>query len=71
MRKYEKENTHEIWVDLEGEGEHADEHKVGKLFLLLTISGTTSSASISDLISHRENPNEIKTIKDKYVSFSE
>ncbi|KAB7498256.1 Multiple C2 and transmembrane domain-containing protein 1, partial [Armadillidium nasatum] len=65
LRDYERENTHEVWADLEGEGDLAIGHN-GKLFLLLTISGTTSSASISDLITYKENPNEIRTIKDRY-----
>lgn len=67
LRDYERENTHEVWADLEGEGDLSIGHN-GRLFLLLTISGTTSSASISDLITYKENPHEIRTIKDRYVS---
>ncbi|KAK8739907.1 hypothetical protein OTU49_003260, partial [Cherax quadricarinatus] len=48
ISQYEREITHHIWVDLD--------KGAGSLFLLLTISGTTSSETISDLHSYQENP---------------
>jgi hypothetical protein len=38
------------------------------LHLLLTISGTTSSETISDLSSYEENPREKANIEARYVS---
>ncbi|XP_066982964.1 multiple C2 and transmembrane domain-containing protein isoform X24 [Macrobrachium rosenbergii] len=58
LTQYERERTHHIWVDLD--------KGAGSLFLLLTISGTTSSETISDLHSYQENPKEIRTVADRY-----
>lgn len=67
LREYERENTQKVWAELEGEGDLGPGH-YGNLFLLLTISGTTSSASISDLITYKENPHELSMIQERYVS---
>nr|XP_053641514.1 multiple C2 and transmembrane domain-containing protein-like isoform X3 [Cherax quadricarinatus] len=58
ISQYEREITHHIWVDLD--------KGAGSLFLLLTISGTTSSETISDLHSYQENPKELENISNKY-----
>ncbi|XP_069158238.1 multiple C2 and transmembrane domain-containing protein isoform X4 [Procambarus clarkii] len=58
ITQYEREKTHHIWVDLD--------KGAGSLFLLLTISGTTSSETISDLHSYQENPKELENIYNKY-----
>lgn len=55
----EREKTHNIWKDLE-EGN-------GQIFLLLTISGTTSSETITDLTNYQDNPKERQTIENRFV----
>ncbi|KAK3888034.1 hypothetical protein Pcinc_007895 [Petrolisthes cinctipes] len=58
ISEYEREKTHYIWADLE--------KKAGSIFILLTISGTTSSETISDLHTYQENPNELQNISNRY-----
>ncbi|KAF4518390.1 hypothetical protein B566_EDAN010482 [Ephemera danica] len=58
LSKLERERTHRIWQELED--------GAGALFLLLTISGTTSSETISDLSSYEETPRERNVIESRY-----
>jgi hypothetical protein len=60
LSKFEREKTHRFWQELED--------GAGSLHLLLTISGTTSSETISDLSSYEENPREKANIEARYVS---
>jgi hypothetical protein len=60
ISKLERERTHRIWQELED--------GAGAIFLLLTISGTTSSETISDLSAYEENPRERAIIENRYVS---
>jgi len=60
LAKFEREKTHRFWQELED--------GAGSLHLLLTISGTTSSETISDLSSYEENPREKINIEARYVS---
>lgn len=60
LTQYEREKTHHIWAELE--------KGAGSIFLLLTISGTTSSETISDLHSYQENPRELENVSNRYVS---
>lgn len=60
LSKFEREKTHRFWQELED--------NAGTLHLLLTISGTTSSETISDLSSYEENPREKANIEARYVS---
>lgn len=55
----EREKTHSIWKNLEDGN--------GQVFLLLTISGTTSSETITDLTNYQDNPKERRIIENKYV----
>ncbi|KAG0715384.1 Multiple C2 and transmembrane domain-containing protein [Chionoecetes opilio] len=59
ISKYEKDKTHHVWAPLD--------KGAGSVFILLTISGITSSETISDLHSFDDNPNELKNISAKYV----
>ncbi|XP_077295551.1 multiple C2 domain and transmembrane region protein [Arctopsyche grandis] len=56
----EREKTHNIWKNLEDGN--------GQVFLLLTISGTTSSETITDLTNYQDNPKERSILENKYVS---
>ncbi|CAB3370492.1 Hypothetical predicted protein [Cloeon dipterum] len=58
LTKFEREKTHRFWQELED--------GAGSLHLLLTISGTTSSETISDLSSYEENPRERANIESRY-----
>ncbi|XP_071545625.1 multiple C2 and transmembrane domain-containing protein isoform X3 [Panulirus ornatus] len=58
ISQYEREKTHYIWADLE--------KGAGSIFILLTISGTTSSETISDLHNYQENPKELQSISNRY-----
>lgn len=62
LKSLPRETTHRIGNKFED--------CVGEIFLLLTISGTTSSETISDLTTYRENEEERKTLRKKYVSLS-
>lgn len=59
LTQYEREKTHHIWAELE--------KGAGSIFLLLTISGTTSSETISDLHSYQENPRELDNVSKRYA----
>ncbi|XP_042872323.1 multiple C2 and transmembrane domain-containing protein-like isoform X16 [Penaeus japonicus] len=59
LTQYEREKTHHIWAELE--------KGAGSIFLLLTISGTTSSETISDLHSYQENPRELENVSNRYT----
>uniref|UniRef100_T1JFU4 C2 domain-containing protein n=1 Tax=Strigamia maritima TaxID=126957 RepID=T1JFU4_STRMM len=54
----EKEKTHRICQDLDDNN--------GSIFLLLTVSGTTSAETISDLTSFEPNPREKELLLSKY-----
>ncbi|XP_045134020.1 multiple C2 and transmembrane domain-containing protein-like isoform X3 [Portunus trituberculatus] len=58
ISKYEKEKTHHIWAPLD--------KGAGSVFILLTISGITSSETISDLHSFDDNPKELANIAASY-----
>ncbi|XP_050731196.1 multiple C2 and transmembrane domain-containing protein-like isoform X3 [Eriocheir sinensis] len=58
ISKYEKEKTHHIWAPLD--------KGAGSVFLLLTISGITSSETISDLHSFDDNPKELQNMAANY-----
>lgn len=55
-----RETTHRLWNKFED--------CIGEIFLLLTISGTTSSETITDLTSYREDASDRKSLEKKYVS---
>ncbi|XP_075166699.1 multiple C2 domain and transmembrane region protein isoform X1 [Haematobia irritans] len=55
---FERENTHGIWKPFED--------CPGEVFLMLTISGTTALETISDLKAFKEDPRELKIMKDRY-----
>ncbi|KAK9878537.1 hypothetical protein WA026_022434 [Henosepilachna vigintioctopunctata] len=58
LRNFSREVTHNLWENFE-EG-------TGSLHLLLTISGTTSSETITDLTTYEENPAETEEIHRRY-----
>ncbi|KAK8403176.1 hypothetical protein O3P69_000995 [Scylla paramamosain] len=58
ISKYEKEKTHHIWAPLD--------KGAGSVFILLTVSGITSSETISDLHSFDDNPKELANIAASY-----
>lgn len=60
LKSLPRETTHRLWNKFED--------CIGEIFLLLTISGTTSSETISDLTTYREDLTERKTLEKKYVS---
>jgi hypothetical protein len=60
LKSLPRETTHRIWNKFED--------CPGEIFLLLTISGTTSSETISDLTTYREDLQERKLLEKKYVS---
>uniref|UniRef100_A0A1I8PKP5 C2 domain-containing protein n=1 Tax=Stomoxys calcitrans TaxID=35570 RepID=A0A1I8PKP5_STOCA len=55
---FERENTHGIWKPFED--------CPGEVFLMLTISGTTALETISDLKAFKEDPRELKVMRDRY-----
>ncbi|XP_067632695.1 multiple C2 and transmembrane domain-containing protein isoform X3 [Eurosta solidaginis] len=55
---FQRETTHGIW--------RAFEDCQGEVFLMLTISGTTALETITDLKSYKEDPREIKIVRDRY-----
>lgn len=55
-----RETTHRLWNKFED--------CCGEIYLLLTISGTTSSETISDLTSYREDLSERRKLQKKYVN---
>ncbi|XP_047735866.1 multiple C2 and transmembrane domain-containing protein isoform X2 [Hyalella azteca] len=58
LNEFEREKTHDIWTDLlDG---------AGKVHLLLTISGLTTDNCASDIAMHRDNPDDIREILDRY-----
>lgn len=61
LKSLPRETTHRLWNKFED--------CIGEIFLLLTISGTTSSETISDLTTYREDLTERKTLEKKYVSY--
>jgi hypothetical protein len=60
LKSLPRETTHRIWNKFED--------CPGEIYLLLTISGTTSSETISDLTTYREDTVERKKMEKKYVS---
>jgi hypothetical protein len=60
LKSLPRESTHRLWNKFED--------CIGEIFLLLTISGTTSSETITDLTTYREDPIQIKALQKKYVS---
>ncbi|XP_076054770.1 multiple C2 domain and transmembrane region protein isoform X2 [Oratosquilla oratoria] len=58
LSQFEREQTHQIWAELED--------GAGSIFLLFTISGTTSAETISDLHTYQENPREAQTVRERY-----
>lgn len=61
LKSLPRETTHRLWNKFED--------CIGEIFLLLTISGTTSSETISDLTTYREDLTERTTLQKKYVSY--
>lgn len=61
LKSLPRETTHRLWNKFED--------CIGEIFLLLTISGTTSSETITDLTTYREDPIQIRNLRKKYVSF--
>uniref|UniRef100_A0A646QG56 Multiple C2 and transmembrane domain-containing protein 1 n=1 Tax=Hemiscolopendra marginata TaxID=943146 RepID=A0A646QG56_9MYRI len=59
LSELEYEKTHRIWKNLDD--------RAGSIFLLLTISGTTSAETISDLTTYEPNPKEKETLRAKYA----
>lgn len=59
LRSLPRETTHRLWNKFED--------CLGEIFLLLTISGTTASETITDLLTHREDERERGTLQKKYV----
>lgn len=62
LKSLPRETTHRLWNKFED--------CIGEIFLLLTISGTTSSETISDLTTYREDTIERKTLGKKYVNIA-
>jgi hypothetical protein len=60
LKSLPRETTHRLWNKFED--------CIGEIFLLLTISGTTSSETITDLTTYKEDTKEKKTLEGKYVS---
>lgn len=60
LKSLPRETTHRLWNKFED--------CIGEIYLLLTISGTTSSETISDLTTYREDKVEIQSLEKKYVS---
>jgi hypothetical protein len=60
LKSLPRETTHRLWNKFED--------CIGEIFLLLTISGTTSSETISDLTTYREDHSERKKLENKYVN---
>lgn len=61
LRNFERERTHSVW--------HALEDSMTEIFLMLTISGTTSSETITDLTSYKPDPTELANIENRYRFF--
>uniref|UniRef100_A0A1B0AMI4 C2 domain-containing protein n=2 Tax=Nemorhina TaxID=44051 RepID=A0A1B0AMI4_9MUSC len=55
---FQRETTHGIWKSFED--------CPGEVFLMLTISGTTALETISDLKAFKEDPRELKLLRDRY-----
>ncbi|XP_039954428.1 multiple C2 and transmembrane domain-containing protein isoform X1 [Bactrocera tryoni] len=55
---FQRETTHGIW--------RAFEDCSGEVFLMLTISGTTALETITDLKAYKEDPREMKIMRDRY-----
>ncbi|CAD7015084.1 unnamed protein product [Ceratitis capitata] len=55
---FQRETTHGIW--------RAFEDCQGEVFLMLTISGTTALETITDLKAYKEDPREMKIMRDRY-----
>ncbi|XP_054740886.1 multiple C2 and transmembrane domain-containing protein isoform X1 [Anastrepha obliqua] len=55
---FQRETTHCIW--------RAFEDCSGEVFLMLTISGTTALETITDLKAYKEDPREMKIMRDRY-----
>ncbi|CRL08658.1 CLUMA_CG021376, isoform A [Clunio marinus] len=60
LKSLPRETTHRLWNKFED--------CTGEIFLLLTISGTTSAETITDLTTYREDLSEKKKSEKKYVS---
>lgn len=59
LKSLPRETTHRLWNKFED--------CIGEIFLLLTISGTTSSETITDLTTYKEDTKEKKALEKKYV----
>ncbi|XP_036332548.1 multiple C2 and transmembrane domain-containing protein [Rhagoletis pomonella] len=55
---FQRETTHGIW--------RAFEDCSGEVLLMLTISGTTALETITDLKAYKEDPREVKIMRDRY-----
>uniref|UniRef100_A0A1A9WYX3 C2 domain-containing protein n=1 Tax=Glossina brevipalpis TaxID=37001 RepID=A0A1A9WYX3_9MUSC len=58
LSSFQRETTHGIWKSFED--------CPGEVFLMLTISGTTALETISDLKAFKEDPRELKLLRDRY-----
>ena len=60
MSSLAREETHHCDLELED--------GAGTLTLLLTITGTTGTESVSDLVNFKHDPNTVRMLCRKYVS---